>query len=270
MSGPSTRTTVLGGIWANGATDPPENPIAGTTYADSSLNQSTIEAAWPYKIIADGSDFNEYLRRMSTLIDLCEKWGIMPWSLYTAYSIGSFCLASDGVIYQCILANSNKNPTTTAGYWKNIFASHVTDFHVSFFTRRNHPGTVVREEWINIAGSVIRDAGENYNPVSARFFAPQNGDYVFNATASIVGADKQTRLQVAVRVNGAVVAYGDKYPTFGTSNPQASVTSDPIYMLAGHYAEAYMTFRNESSPIVNSYAINLQSYSNTFSGWRVS
>jgi len=270
MSGPSTRTAVLGGIWADGAEDPPESPIAGTTYADSALSQATIEAAWPYKIIADGSDFNEYLRRMSTLIDLCEKWGIMPWSGLTLYGVGALCLAIDGGIYQCEVAHSNKNPTSTTGYWKNIFTAHTDAYHVSFFARRNHSLTVTREVWSNLEGSIVRDSGGNYNPVSARFVAPRNGDYVFNTCASIVGADNQTRLQVAVRVNGSVVAYGDKYPTFGTSNPQASVTSDPIYMLTGHYAEAYVTFRNESSPIVNSYSLNLQSYANTFSGWRVS
>ena len=270
MSGPSTRTAVLGGIWAAGADDPPESPISGTTYADTALGQGDIERAWPYKLLVDGSDFNEYLRRISTLIDLCEKWGVIPWSLYTPYSIGAICLASDGGIYQCSVAHSNKNPTSTVGYWVNLFASHVSNYHVSFFVRRNASLTLTREVWSNLAGAVVRDAGGNYNPVAGRFIAPQNGDYVFNATASIAGADNQTRLQVAIRVNDVVVAYGDKYPTFGTSNPQAAITSDPIYMLAGHYAEAYVTFRNESSPTVNSYALNLQSYSNTFSGWRVS
>jgi hypothetical protein len=207
---------------------------------------------------------------MSTLIDLCEKWGIMPWSGLTPYALGAHCLASDGGIYSCTSSHSNKNPVSTTGYWKNIFIAHTDAYHVSFFARRNHSGTVTREVWLNLTGDIVRDSGGNYNPVAARFVAPRNGDYVFNATASIVGADDQTRLQVAVRVNGSVVAYGDKYSTFGTSNPQAAVTSDPIYMLSGHYAEAYVTFRNGSSPIVNSYALNLQSYANTFSGWRVS
>jgi hypothetical protein len=270
MSGPVTRTAVLGGIWADSAEDPPESPISGTTYADSALSQATIEVAWPYKIVADGSDFNEYLRRMSTLIDLCEKWGVMPWSLYTPYSVGAVCLASDGGIYQCIAAHSNKNPTSTGGYWVNLFAAHVANYHISFSARRNVPLTLSRNTWSSLAGHTVRDMANVYNPVSGRFVAPANGEYVFSSSASIVGADNKTRLQLAVRVNDSVVAYGDIYPTFLSSNPQVTITSDPIYMLTGHYAEAFASFQNESSPVVSSYALNLQAYANTFSGWRVS
>ena len=270
MSGPSTRTTVLGGIWANGAAVPPESPISGTTYADTALSQADIESAWPYKTIVDGSDFNEYLRRISTLIDLCEKWGIMPWSLTTAYSIGALCLASDGGIYQCTVAHSNKNPTSTVGYWTNPFAAHVTDYHVSFSAIRNVPLTLSRNTWSNFGGSTIRDARNTYNPTTGRFVAPSNGEYVFNANMSLVGANNLCRLQIAIRVNGSVVAYNDLFPTFETSNPQVEVTSRPVYLLASHYAEAWGSFRSESSPVVSSYALNLQAYSNTFSGWRVS
>jgi hypothetical protein len=40
--------------------------------------------------------------------------------------------------------------------------------------------------------------------------------------------------------------------------------------VTGQYAEAWITFRDDSAITVPYMAMNLQLYANTFSGWRVS
>jgi len=269
--GPSTRSTVLGGIWANGAANPPASPVTGTTYADTGLSQSDIEQALQYKTVLNGADLNEYLRRMSTLVDLCEKWGIMPWSALTAYSIGAVCLASDGGIYQCDVAHTNRNPTSTTGFWTNIFTAHTNAHHFSFSARRTTARTIFRETWTNLLAETVRDTKGVYNATTGRFTAPVNGSYVFQASFAVNGAQNKTRIQVGVRVNNVLVAYNNTYSTFdGSSDPVVTLATQPIYMVQGQYAEAWITFRDESTPQISYLAMNLQLYANTFSGWRVS
>jgi hypothetical protein len=270
MSGPSTRSTVLGGIWASGAASPPASPVTGTTYADTSLSSADIQRALQYKTVLDGADFNEYLRRMSTLIDLCEKWGIMPWSALTAYSIGAVCLASDGGIYQCDVAHTNRNPASTTGFWTNIFTAHTNSHHFSFSARRTTAKTVFRETWTNMNAETVRDPRGVYNATTGRFTAPVNGSYVFNASFSANGARENTRLQLGIRINNVLTAYNPTYKTPGTEDPIVVLTTQPIFMVTGQYAEVWITFRDDSAITVPYMAMNLQLYANTFSGWRVS
>ena len=112
------RTVQLGGVWANGAPDPPASPITEVTYADSNLSQATIEEGWPYSTIVNGSEFNEFMRRMSSLVQLQENWGVLPWCAEITYAAGAFVLGTDGNLYMSLVSNLNKNPVSTSGYWR--------------------------------------------------------------------------------------------------------------------------------------------------------
>jgi hypothetical protein len=126
---PSNRTAVLGGVWANGAADPPGAPVVGDTYADSALSQANIESAWPFKTIVDSGGFNEFLRRMSTLIGLMEAWGILPWCATTVYAAGARALGSDGNLYAALGATTGDDPTTHPALWEDVtVAAHAALF----------------------------------------------------------------------------------------------------------------------------------------------
>lgn len=115
----SNRTEVVGGIWAYGAPDPPsELPSAGTTYANSALTESTINAAWPHANIVDSADFNEIMRRITSLVQQLEQYGTLPWCATTTYPLGAEAMGSDGNIYMSLQAsNLNQDPTTATTYW---------------------------------------------------------------------------------------------------------------------------------------------------------
>ena len=112
------RTTTIGGIWANGAVDPVSAPVAGTTYAKSELTQALIEAGWPFSVKVDSANFNEIMRRVTTLLGLLEQWGVLPWCEFTVYAIGGRALGSNGTIYKAIQASTNKDPISYPDYWE--------------------------------------------------------------------------------------------------------------------------------------------------------
>ncbi len=116
----ANRTTVVGGVWANGAPDPPSGttPSAGTTYADSGITQSEIEEAWPYASVVDSSKHNELLRRITKLMQMLEQQGVMTYCASTTYVVGAKVLGSNGRLYNCIQAGANHDPTTSPTYWR--------------------------------------------------------------------------------------------------------------------------------------------------------
>lgn len=114
---PTNRSTVLGGVWADGAPDPPVTPVADTTYADSGLLPAEIEEGWPYAKIVDSAKFNEFLRRASVLLTSLEENGVLPWCPSTAYATGAWVLGSTGLLYQATGATTGEDPTTTPGKW---------------------------------------------------------------------------------------------------------------------------------------------------------
>lgn len=128
------RTVTLTGVFAKEATTTiPDPPVSGTSYRDTSLTKSEVEAGWPYKEIVDSASFNQALFEYATLTSQIEKYGFLPWSSLTDYEEGSLCLGTNGTIYQAVQATG---PSTTAydpvndsagTYWKDfVGSSYVT------------------------------------------------------------------------------------------------------------------------------------------------
>lgn len=114
----ANRTTVTGGVWAKNAADVPGTPIGGTAYAKSGMSQSDIEAGQKFDRVFPSSDYNEILRRLTTLMDMLEKNGVLPWCATTTYSAGAECKGSNGRTYYSLAGNNAGNdPTATSGYW---------------------------------------------------------------------------------------------------------------------------------------------------------
>ena len=128
----TNRTTTVGGIWAKDAPVPGNNPIAGSTYANDALSEALINDGWPFSQIVNSANFNEFMRRLSTLTTLSEQWGILPWSSLTSYSPGALVIGSDARRYKALLASSNtaaKDPITNPTYWE--LDNGVPNFAVS-------------------------------------------------------------------------------------------------------------------------------------------
>lgn len=116
----ANRTDVIGGVWAEGAPDPPSGttPSAGTTYADSTLTESEINTAWPYSQKVDSATHNEIMKRVTTLLIMLEQQGIMTYCAATEYALGALVLGSDGFLYRSIQAsNTGHDPKSSPTYW---------------------------------------------------------------------------------------------------------------------------------------------------------
>jgi len=118
------RTDSLNGwIWATGAGDPPAVPVTGVTYATSTLSQTVVETGWPYNQIANGADFNEVMRRITSLIENIEKYGVLTWCPTITYQTGAMVIASNDIAYRAVQSNLNQDPIsdTTGTYWERLY-----------------------------------------------------------------------------------------------------------------------------------------------------
>lgn len=112
-----TRSVEIGGVWASGAADPPAVPVSETTYGLSTLTPAQLVEGWPYAKTVDSAKFNEIMKRMTSILVMIEKYGMLPWSPLTLYPIGARCMGSNNIVYRAIDTASNKNPTTETTYW---------------------------------------------------------------------------------------------------------------------------------------------------------
>ena len=125
----SNRTTVVGGIWAKDAPVPGNNPIAGNTYANDALSEALINDGWPFSQIVDSANFNEFMRRVSTILTLAEQWGILPWSSSTSYSTGALVIGSNNFRYRALQDSAGEDPVSYPTYWG--YDTNAPNFAVS-------------------------------------------------------------------------------------------------------------------------------------------
>ena len=106
------RTVTIAGVFAEDATTTiPTPPVPGISYRDTSLTPAEAKAGWPFKEIVDSSQFNQALYEYSTISQMIEKYGFLPWSANTDYVEGSYALGTDGTIYRAV---QDTGPSTTA------------------------------------------------------------------------------------------------------------------------------------------------------------
>lgn len=127
------RTVSITGVFAEDAsTTIPETPVAGTSYRDTSMTEVEVKDGWAYKTIVDSAKFNQAMYQYTTICKLFETYGFLPWSPNTDYQESSFCLGSDGVLYQAVQATG---PSTTAydptndsshTYWEDVIHRMTT------------------------------------------------------------------------------------------------------------------------------------------------
>lgn len=127
MTIPVREVTITGIFAEDAATTIPAVPVNGTAYRDTAMTAEEVNAGWPYKTIVDSSQFNQAMFQYSSISSMQEKYGFLPWSDLTDYDQGSFCLGTNGVLYQ---AKQATGPSTTAynpvndeeqTYWVDVF-----------------------------------------------------------------------------------------------------------------------------------------------------
>lgn len=113
------RTVNLPAEWADGAPDiGGGTPSPGTTYRNSTILDSIIEAAWPFSQVVNSADFNEIMGRVTALLILIQNYGLLPWGAVTDYPIGAKVMGSNGKVYRSLVTpNVNNQPTTNPTEW---------------------------------------------------------------------------------------------------------------------------------------------------------
>ncbi len=145
MAIPQRNVTITGVFAENAATTIPAVPVAGTSYRDTEMTAEDINTGWPYKTIVDSSQFNQAMYQYSAISKMQEVYGFVPWSNLTDYVEGSYCLGSDGVLYQ---AQQNTGPSSTAFDPTNDYQHTYWDDVISKMLRIATP-----------AGSILAFAG---------------------------------------------------------------------------------------------------------------
>lgn len=126
MTIPQRDVTITGVFAESAATTIPAVPVPGTSYRDENMTTEDVNTGWPFKTIVDSSQFNQAMYQYSSIAQMQEKYGFIPWSNLTDYVTGSYCLGTDGVLYQ---AQQNTGPSSTAynpvedsahQYWEDV------------------------------------------------------------------------------------------------------------------------------------------------------
>lgn len=132
----ANRIDEIGGIWAKNAPNVPGGtPVQNVTYANTLMDETIIERAWPFSIIVASNNHNEIMRRMTLLMVQMEQQGILSYSVLTDYGVGALVMGSDDFLYRAIVANGPTNlplvdPVGNPGTWTNT-SGGVTEVDTS-------------------------------------------------------------------------------------------------------------------------------------------
>lgn len=121
---PAERTISMPTAWAEDAQITiPSPPFANTPYRDTGLSAAQIAAGQGYATLLDSSEYNEFLYRVSSMLQLLEQNGILPWSQKTDYLTGAWVMGTDSIVYKAVQPSGPntggfKAPPDT-DYWEN-------------------------------------------------------------------------------------------------------------------------------------------------------
>lgn len=112
------RADKLQGIWALDAeTTIPVSPTTGTAYRNTTFD---VTEGFKFNTKSPSEAVNQWLYTASKVIDQLQTLGTLGYNSTTTYPSGAITMASDGAIYQCILAALGKDPTTETSYWTKL------------------------------------------------------------------------------------------------------------------------------------------------------
>ena len=119
----TARTVTLTNVWAKSAkTSIPVPPVPGESYRNVGITALEIETGQQYDKVFDSSKYNQFLYEVSSITQLLEQYGILPYSAMTGYPVHAVCLGPDGSPYQALRASGpphgGAKPLSDAVFWK--------------------------------------------------------------------------------------------------------------------------------------------------------
>lgn len=169
----ANRILTLPDTWARLAqTIIPEPPVNGTSYRNTAMGAAVVNQGWPYNVAVPSEYHNQIMYLITSLIQLLEQSGVLPWCATTAYVQGALTLGSDNKIYMALQTSTNKDPTTQPAYWKsfellilaNLKYGNWTSKLVGSIYQAETDGTVYALPDINATGADIRGYTDASNP----------------------------------------------------------------------------------------------------------
>lgn len=124
----STRTIKNPGIFAGDAlTVIPPSPSQGVSYRDAAAGTAAIRDGWPFNKRVESEDFNEILYRLTSLLDLVDRMGVLGWCDTVNYGGGTDAVVrgSNGELYTAIGSSGPayggaKDPISNPGFWASF------------------------------------------------------------------------------------------------------------------------------------------------------
>lgn len=107
--------------YAEAASTDTSSPSTGTGYRDVSITNAQIQAGLKkFDTLAGSAIENEYLFRLSTLVDLIERTGTLGWNAETNYITNARVIADNGIEYRALSASLNADPMTSPALWQEV------------------------------------------------------------------------------------------------------------------------------------------------------
>ena len=117
----ATRVFKGPAVYGEAASTDTSSPSTGTGYRDTTITDAQIQAALKkFDTLAGSAIENEYLFRLSKLIDLIERTGILGWNAETNYITNARVIADNGIEYRALSASLNADPMTSPALWQEV------------------------------------------------------------------------------------------------------------------------------------------------------
>lgn len=109
------------GVYAEAASTDPSSPSTGTAYRDETITTAQIQAGLKkYDSLARSAIENEFLFRLTRLVDLIERTGVLGWNAETSYITNARVIADNGIEYRALSASLNADPMTSPALWQEV------------------------------------------------------------------------------------------------------------------------------------------------------
>lgn len=108
-------------VYGEAASTDTSSPSTGTGYRDETITNAQIQAGLKkFDSLARSAVENEYLFRLSTLVDLIERTGVLGWNAETNYITNARVIADNGIEYRALSASLNADPMTSPALWQEV------------------------------------------------------------------------------------------------------------------------------------------------------
>ena len=202
-------------VYGSAADTDASSPNTGTNYRNADLTDASITAGLRgFNTRSSSANENEYLFRLSTLVDLIERTGILGWNAETVYVTGSVVVANDKKIYQAVQGSTDVDPTTDPG---TTWVDYITANSASVSDASESVKGI-----IEIATNAEAAAGND----DTKAITPAKLAAVISS--EVVNASKTERGIIQIATDAEAVAAVDDTKALTPAMLQAYINANPI------------------------------------------